>query len=165
MKKFIALLVCLVLVLSACAEKEPAPSDNSLSSNNSAAENSDANEETSSENDNAALDDWLENLEPMQVFKTEKEYPAVILEIFDSMMAQEEFEQSKSKELLSIDVSGDENAFYVHYLYVTNENIDGHLMIRVHKLESGEFALMARGGGPLAHGLEKTDLTLEDIEG
>ncbi|MBQ7874075.1 MAG: hypothetical protein IJ306_02765 [Oscillospiraceae bacterium] len=172
MNKIISvLLVCLMLVFSGCMAKEPAPSEENSSlpiieseaPSVSESESSPESEETSSEDYDAILEEWVENLEPMQIFETEKEYPAVILEIFDILMEQEELEVFKSKELFSVDVLGDENAFYVHYLYVTNENIDGHLMIRVHKLESGEFALMARGGGPIDFGLEKSDITLEDI--
>lgn len=71
--------------------------------------------------------------------------------------------ESECRELLSINVLGDENAFFVHYAFIDNEGVENQLMIRVHKLESGEFALVARGGGPIGFGLEKTDITLEDI--
>lgn len=112
----------------------------------------------------AFLDEYVKNLEPLEFFETEKEYPEVILEIFDIIMEEETLDFLKCKELFQIEVFGDENEFYTKYFYVTNEGAEEVLSIRVGKAEDGRYGLLLRGGGaPGGHGLEKTDITLEEI--
>ncbi len=111
-----------------------------------------------------ALEEWIKNLKPQQVFETEKEYPAVIGEIFEIIM-EANTEEYKSKELKRINAFyGDENEFYVSFNYVAEADPDCYLAIRVEKTEDGKYALLARGGGPLAYGLEEAKMTLEDIQ-
>ena len=100
-----------------------------------------------------------------QFFETEKEYPSVIFEIFDIIMEKETYEFLKCDELLGIEVFGDENEFFVSYQYITKEGAEEYLNIRVRKIEDRKYGLLNRGGGiPGGHGLEKTNLTLEDIK-
>ncbi len=109
------------------------------------------------------LDEFVNHLEPLEYFETEKEYPEVILEIFDLMMEQEASEIMKCEELVSIDVLGDEKEFYVTYKYISKEGYEEFRSVRVRKTEDGKYGLLGRGGGPLGYGLEKSELTLEDI--
>ena len=121
--------------------------------------------ETYEEYENAFLDEFVKHLEPSEYFETEKEYPAVILEIFDLMMEQETAEIMKCEELLTVNVLGDENEFYVTYKYISKEGYEEFRSIRVRKMEEGGYGVLGRGGGaPIAYGLEKTDITLEDIK-
>ena len=120
--------------------------------------------ETMEEYEKAFLDKYVKQLEPIEFFETEKEFPAVILEIFDLIMEKEPYEFLKSKNILGIEVFGDEKEFFVSYQYLTNEGAEEYLNIRVRKNENGKFGLLLRGGGaPGGHGLEKTDITIEDM--
>lgn len=119
--------------------------------------------ETMEEYEKAFLDEYAKHLEPIEYFETEKEYPAVILEIFDLIMAEETVEFLKCEELRKIEVSGDENEFFVSYLYLGKKGSTEGLNIRIRKVEDGKYELLGRGGGPLGYGLEKMDITLEDI--
>ena len=120
--------------------------------------------ETYEEYEKAFLDEYVKHLEPIKYFETEKEYPAVILEIFDFMMERETAEIMKCEELLMIDVLGDENEFYVTYKYISKEGYEEFRSIRVRRMEEGRHGVLGYGGGaPIGYGLEKSDLTLEDI--
>ena len=119
--------------------------------------------ETMEEYEKAFLDEFVKHLEPSEFFETEKEYPAVILEIFDLIMEKETAEFLKCEELRKIEVLGDENEFFVSYSYLGKEGSTEGLNIRIRKVEDGKYGLLGRGGGPIGHGLEKSDITLEDI--
>ena len=119
--------------------------------------------ETYEEYEKAFLDEFVKHLEPSEFFETEKEYPAVILEIFDLMMEQQP-DVFKCEELLKIDVLGDENEFYVTYKYISKEGAEEFRSVRVRKTEEGRYGVLGYGGGaPIGYGLEKSDITLEDI--
>lgn len=119
--------------------------------------------ETYEEYDKAFLDEFVKHLEPSEFFETEKEYPAVILEIFDLIMEQEP-DIFKCEELLKIDVLGGESEFYVTYKYTSKEGAEEFRSVRVRKTEEGRYGVLGYGGGaPIAYGLEKSDITLEDI--
>ena len=120
--------------------------------------------ETYEEYEKAFLDEYVKHLEPKEFIETEKEYPAVILEIFDFMMERETAEIMKCEELLMIDVLGDENEFYVTYKYISKEGYEEFRSMRVRKIEERRYGVLGYGGGtPIGYGLEKSDLTLEDI--
>ena len=119
--------------------------------------------ETMEEYEKAFLDEYAKHLEPTEYFETEKEYPAVILEIFDLIMEKETAEFLKCEELRKIEVLGDENEFFVSYSYLGKEGSTEGLNIRIRKVEDGKYGLLGRGGGPIGYGLEKSDITLEDI--
>lgn len=120
--------------------------------------------ETYEEYEKAFLGEYVKNLEPQKFIETEKEYPAVILEIFDWMMEQQTSEIMKCDELVRIEVLGDENEFYVTYKYISKEGAEEFRSIRVRKTEEGRYGVLGYGGGaPIAYGLEKSDITLEDI--
>ena len=119
--------------------------------------------ETYEEYEKAFLDEFVKHLEPSEFFETEKEYPAVILEIFDLIM-EEQPDVFKCEKLLKIDVLGDENEFYVTYKYTSKEGAEEFRSVRVRKTEEGRYGVLGYGGGaPIAYGLEKSDITLEDI--
>ena len=115
------------------------------------------------EYEKAFLDEFIKHLEPSEFFETKKEYPAVILEIFDLIMEKETAEFLKCEELRKIEVLGDENEFFVSYSYLGKEGSTEGLNIRIRKVEDGKYGLLGRGGGPIGHGLEKSDITHEDI--
>ena len=119
--------------------------------------------ETYEEYEKAFLDEYVKHLEPLEFIETEKEYPEVILEIFDLMM-EEQPDVFKCEELLKIDVLGDESEFYVTYKYISKEGAEEFRSVRVRKTEEGRYGVLGYGGGaPIGYGLEKSDLTLEDI--
>ena len=187
MKK-LCLILMLILAFCACGkepeneipseEQEPSFSENSANEEEKPAEKGEdviylggwtadfkpSDFETMEEYEKAFLDEYVKQLEPIEFFETEKEFPAVILEIFDLIMEKEPYEFLKSKNLLGIEVFGDQKEFYVSYQYITNEDAEEYLNIRVRKNEKGKFGLLLRGGGaPGGHGLEKTDITIEDM--
>ena len=119
--------------------------------------------ETYEEYEKAFLDEFVKHLEPSEFFETEKEYPAVILEIFDLIMEKQP-DMVKCEELLKIDVLGDENEFYVTYKYISKEGYEEFRSVRVRKTDEGRYGVLGYGGGaPIGYGLEKSDITLEDI--
>ena len=121
--------------------------------------------ETMEEYEKAFLDELVKQFEPTEIFETEKDYPYAILEIFDIIMEKETYEFLKCEELLGIEILGDENEFFVSYQYITKEGVEEYLNIRVCKIEDGKYGLLGRGGGaPLGHGLEMTELSLDDIK-
>ena len=188
MKKMIFVFVLVLLLLCGCASvqtPEEIPSE-SVAENETSSETEEVPEpeqeedvpvvngwtadfkpedfETYEEYEKAFLDEYVKHLEPLEFIETEKEYPEVILEIFDLIMAEQTVEFLKCEELRKIEVLGDENEFYATYFYLGKEGSTEALMIRMRKIEDGKYGLLGRGGGgPLGHGLEKSDLTLEDI--
>ncbi len=180
MKKLLALILAL-LMLCACGVREEQP-DEELRSDEKVADTKDekiyvdgwtANFEPSDfdsydEYYNAFLNEWLKNLEPKKIFATESEYPFVIKDIFEIYMEKNEYHANAV--VTDISVLGDENEFYVHYEYIAefreNNGLDddGHLMIRVRKMEDGKYELLASGGGyPVSYGLEKSDVSIADV--
>lgn len=122
--------------------------------------------ETEEEYEDAFLTEWVETLKPTEVFETKSEYPLVIKEIFEILIEKDEYYHSAI--ICDIKVLGDENEFYVGYSFIAGVgdrelHDDGHMMIRVGKNEEGKYCLLGRGGGPLGHGLEKSEITLGDV--
>lgn len=112
------------------------------------------------------LAEWVKNLEPIEIFETETEFPFVIKEIFEILTERDDF--NTVVEVTDLIVRGDENKFYASIQYNAENRVDGivydnWLMIRVHKMDDGRYALMTIGGGPCDYGLEDSDLTLEDV--
>ena len=169
MKKLLALIIAL-LMLCACAPEEPEkpfvpeePQSETEISEPEESKNpvSEEQNEPSPEED-AALQEWVESLEPIEVYDTKNVYPWVIGEIFEIIMESEP-EENKATELKNIEVCGGENEFFVDYTYSCKAENPGHLLIRVRMNNDGLYTLVARGGGPLGYGLQKTDITLDDI--
>ena len=48
-------------------------------------------------------------------------------------------------------------------MYIGKEGSTEGLNVRIRKVEDGKYGLLGRGGGPIGYGLEKSDITLEDI--
>ena len=124
------------------------------------------NFETLDEYYEAFLAEWVKNLEPIEIFETETEFPFVIKEIFEILTERDDF--NTVVEVTDLIVRGDENKFYASIQYNAENPVDGivydnWLMIRVHKMDDGRYALMTIGGGPCDYGLEDSDLTLEDV--
>lgn len=171
--KVLALFLSLIMLLSGCVKSDsendlpdnPEQNRDVMYINGWTADFEPSDFDSEEEYYEAFLDEYVKTLEPMEFFETEKEYPAVILEIFDKLDEEETEELFKCDELLKVEVSGDENEFYVSYSYRDKEGTKQELKIRVRKIEDGKYGLLGRGGGaPISHGLEKTDLTLEDIK-
>ena len=131
--------------------------------------------------EDAALEQWVASLEPVCEFEVTGEYPGVILELFDQLVerqnAMAEYERLIHIELESITVYGTEEEFCAvctfsgELEYLTDsgnaeyESVgDMTLRFRMRQKDRTTYELMAQGGGPIAYGLEQTDLTLEDIE-
>lgn len=106
----------------------------------------------------AALSELIENLEPMEVFDTKYSFPQNVGEIFEIMTGED-----KSK-LSRIEVFGGANEFFARYVYSSETNATEFLQIRVRINSDGFYTLIAEGSGPMDYGLEKTDITLEDIK-
>ena len=112
------------------------------------------------------LAEWVKNLEPIEIFETETEFPFVIKEIFEILTERDDF--NTVVEVTDLIVRGDENKFYASIQYSTENRVDGivydnWLIIRVHKMDDGKYALMTIGGDPCDYGLEDSDLTLKDV--
>lgn len=174
MKKLFVLVIALLLLCSCAVQEEP-KADIDSSSSKKSENNTDtpyvngwtADFETEEEYGEAFLTEWVETLKPSEVFETESEFPFVIREIFEIITEKEEIYNRIF--INDISVLGDENEFYVHYSFIAEmkENHwvddDCHMMIRVGKNDEGKYCLLARGGGPLAHGLEESEITAADI--
>jgi len=171
MKKLLAIILAmLIFTLCACVQENPetpdVPEEPKSDAEISVPEESknpvsEEQNEPSTEED-TDLQEWVESLEPIEVYDTKNVYPWVIGEIFEIIMESEP-EERKSIELLGIEVCGGENEFFVDYTYSCEAEDPGHLFIRVRMNNDGLYTLVARGGGPLGYGLQKTDITLEDI--
>ena len=110
------------------------------------------------------LAEWVKNLEPIEIFETETEFPFVIKEIFEILTERDDF--NTVVEVTDLIVRGDENKFYASIQYSTENRVDGivydnWLMIRVHKMDDGRYALMTIGGGPCDYGLRTRILHLK----
>lgn len=171
MKKLLAIILAmLIFTLCACVQENPktpdVPEEPKSDAEISVPEESknpvsEEQNELSTEED-TDLQEWVESLEPIEVYDTKNVYPWVIGEIFEIIMESEP-EERKSTELLGIEVCGGENEFFVDYTYSCEAEDPGHLFIRVRMNNDGLYTLVARGGGPLGYGLERNDITLEDI--
>lgn len=128
-----------------------------------------------------ALEQWAASLEPICEFKVTKGYPNVILEMFNQLIEQKntmtEDQHILHAGLKSVTVYGTQEEFCVVYAfsgeleYLTDsgsselEPFDEMTMqVRMRKKNETTYELIAQGGGPIAYGLEQTDLTLESIE-
>ena len=171
MKKLLAIILAmLIFTLCACVQENPetpdVPEEPKSDAEISVPEESknpvsEEQNEPSTEED-TDLQEWVESLEPIEVYDTKNVYPWVIGEIFEIIMESEP-EGRKSIELLGIEVCGGENEFFVDYTYSCEAEDPGHLFIRVRMNNDGLYTLVARGGGPLGYGLQKTDITLDDV--
>lgn len=171
MKKLLAIILAmLIFTLCACVQENPEtpdiPEEPKSDAEISVPEESknpvfEEQNEPSTEED-ADLQEWVESLEPIEIYDTKNVYPWVIGEIFEIIMESEP-EERKSTELLGIEVCGGENEFFVDYTYSCEAENPGHLFIRVRMNNDGFYTLVARGGGPLGYGLQKTDITLDDV--
>ena len=136
--------------------------------------------EPSLESDDA-LEQWVENLEPICEFEVTEEYPNVILELFNLLIEQKntmtEGEKILDATLNTNTVYGSQDEFCVIYTfsgeleYLTrsgdsaNELFDEMTMdVRMRQKNRTTYELVAQGGGPIAYGLEQTGLTLESLE-
>lgn len=173
MKKLLAIILAMLMLtfaLCACAQDNPEtpdvpeePQSESEISESEESENPGSEEKNeSSLEEDAALQEWVESLEPIEVYDTKNVYPWVIGEIFEIIMESEPDER-KSTELLGIEVCGGENEFFVDYIYSCEAEEPGHLFIRVRMNNDGLYTLVARGGGSIGYGLQKTDINLDDI--
>lgn len=106
----------------------------------------------------AALSELIKNLETMEVLDTKLSFPQNVGEIFEIMT--EEDKNSLSR----IEVFGGANEFFVRYVYSSEANDTEFLQIRVRVDNDGLYNLIAKGNGPMDYGLDKTDITLEDIQ-
>lgn len=173
MKKLLAIILAMLMLtfaLCACVQEDPGtpdvpedPQSESEISESEESENPGSEEKNeSSPEEDAALQEWVESLEPIEVYDTKNVYPWVIGEIFEIIMESEPDER-KSTELLGIEVCGGENEFFVDYIYSCEAEEPGHLFIRVRMNNDGLYTLVARGGGSIGYGLQKTDINLDDI--
>ena len=127
------------------------------------------------------LEQWVATLEPICEFKVTEEYPDVILELFDQLVEQRnamaENQRILHTDLQSVIVYGTQEEFCAIYIfsgeleYPTNSgSIErepfGEMTMRVRMRQKNKttYELVAQGGGPIAYGLEQTDLTLEKIK-
>ena len=152
LKKLLAVLIAILVLCSCGVQEEPEiPEVPEISE-----------PESQVVPEDAALQEWAENLEPIEILDTKNVYPWAIGEIFEIIMKSEP-EENKAKELKSIEVCGGENEFFVSYVYSSEIEETAYLNIRVRMNNEGVYTLVARGGGPIDYGLKKNDITLEDI--
>ena len=72
-------------------------------------------------------------------------------------------------DLRSLTVYGTREEFFADYVFEGEwEDAEPfgelHLQVRMRRIDGTTYGLLARGGGPLAYGLQPTDLTLESLE-
>ena len=184
MKKIFLMILSAFLVLGlASCQKEPLPE---AENNESSAEKEDSvpkedlpaingwtadfepsDFDSPEEYDEAFLDAWAESLEPIEIFDTKTEYPFVIKEIFEILIEKDEYYTGAF--IKNISVCGDEKEFFVNYSFIgetgKNRGIDteASIAVRIRRTEDGKYALVARGGGPLAQGLEESSLTFGEV--
>ena len=121
----------------------------------------------------AALEQWVAALEPVREFTVTEDYPEVILELFD-LLIEEENDGAPDRrlsraDLRSLTVYGTREEFFADYVFEGEwEDAEPfgelHLQVRMRRINGTTYGLLARGGGPLAYGLQPTDLTLESLE-
>ncbi|MBM6923277.1 hypothetical protein H9X81_06200 [Hydrogenoanaerobacterium saccharovorans] len=128
-----------------------------------------------------ALEQWVADLEPVCEFEVTEEYPGVILELFDQLTEQRnqlsDSQQILNTNLQSVTVYGTQQEFCAIYTFSseqeyltesgsTRQEPFGEMTMRVRMRQKNKttYELVAQGGGPIAYGLEKTDLTLESIQ-
>ena len=127
-----------------------------------------------------ALEQWVADLEPVCEFPVTEEYPGVILELFDQLIEQENAkavdQYTLRADLQSVTVYGTQEEFCAVYTFSAEVEYIGRsgntesesfsemtLPVRMRRKDGTTYELVAQGGGPIAYGLEQTDLTLEDI--
>ena len=106
----------------------------------------------------AALEEMMEKLEPMEILDTKYSYPQNIGEIFEIITGKDKSNLSR------IEVFGGANEFFVRYVYSSETQETVFLQIRVRVNNDGLYTLIAKGNGHFDYGLEKTDITLKDIQ-
>lgn len=106
----------------------------------------------------AALEEMIEKLEPMEILDTKYSYPQNIGEIFEIITGKDKSDLSR------IEVFGGANEFFVRYVYSSETEDTAFLQIRVRVNNEGLYTIIAKGNGPFDYGLEKTDIKLEDIQ-
>lgn len=128
-----------------------------------------------------ALEQWVEDLELVCEFEVTEEYPGVILELFDQLTEQRnqlsDNQQILDTNLQSVTVYGTQEEFCAIYTFSgeqeyltesgsTRQELFGEMTMqaRMRQKNKTTYELVAQGGGPIAYGLEKTDLTLESIQ-
>lgn len=128
-----------------------------------------------------SLEQWVASLEPICEFKVTEEYPNAILELFNQLVEQKntmtEDQHILHANLQSITVYGTQEEFCAIYTFSgeleyhtdsgssERESFDEMTMqVRMRQKNKTTYELVAQGGGPIAYGLEQTDLTLENIE-
>lgn len=127
-----------------------------------------------------ALEQWVADLEPVCEFSVTEEYPGVILELFSRLVEQENAKAADQytlrADLQSVAVYGTQEEFCAVYTFSGETKYIGRsgnaesesfsemtLSVRMRRKDGTTYELVAQGGGPIAYGLEQTDLTLEDI--
>ena len=115
-----------------------------------------------------ALEQWVADLEPVCEFEVTEEYPGVILELFDQLTEQRN-QLSDSQQILNTNLQSVTFSSEQEYLTEsgsTRQEPFGEMTMRVRMRQKNKttYELVAQGGGPIAYGLEKTDLTLESIQ-
>ena len=127
--------------------------------------------------EDAALEQWAEQLEPICEFEVTEEYPGVILELFDPLIGWENGQTPDQSivdtSLQSVVVYGTQEEFCAVYTYGGElEYAEGTgsepfgemtLQVRMRRKDAATYELVALGGGPIAYGLELTDWALENI--
>ncbi len=109
--------------------------------------------------DDAALEEWVRNLKVTQNYRTDKPFPAAVGAVFNAIANSEDIEYIDFKD---VEVYGDEEEFFAAYTYIERGGEEQVLQVRMRKTAEG-YGLLARGGGPLGYGLEKTDITMANI--
>ena len=121
----------------------------------------------------AALEQWVAALEPVCEFTVTEDYPEVILELFDLLIEEENDGAADRRlsraDLRSLTVYGTREEFFADYVFEGEwEDAEPfgelHLRVRMRRIGGTTYGLLARAGGPLAYGLQPTDLTLESLE-
>ncbi len=127
------------------------------------------------------LEQWVASLEPICEFEVTEEYPNVILELFNQLVEQKNATTTNQNilhaSLQDVTVYGTQEEFCAIYVFSgdleyltasgsTEREPFGEMTIRVRMRQKDKttYELVAQGGGPIAYGLEQTDLTLESIQ-
>ena len=114
---------------------------------------------TNLNSDDAALKEWVRNLKVTQNYRTDKPFPAAVGAVFNAIVNSEDIKYIDFKD---VEVYGDEKEFFAAYTYIERGGEEQVLQVRMRKTAEG-YGLLARGGGPLGYGLEKTDITMANI--
>lgn len=135
---------------------------------------------------NRNLESQFKDAEPIQEISiNNNKFPDLVADVFEKMILEENNTTSTTDTLSeitlqSVELWGDKNEFCVKYYFsgvcgannpiiaTADSFLDGRFYnavktIRVRKEESGEYAIIAQGGGPLAYGLEKVDINIKNL--